>query len=296
MELRQLKYFCAVCKTGSLSAAANELYVSEQTLSASLLKLEGELGVRLLEKGRWGARPTAAGATLFHQGAPLLEQIDQMIDNVTSGSNEGVVHFVYVSESLMNSGAMLSFDAIAAFQKDYPKVKVEVIEGTNESCVNSVRENTASIALVVGNQKENGLIGELVCYGPQVLAMREDDPLSSKQSVSIGDLRDRDILIPPESGFSKDLIVAQCAKHGFEPNFIPAPRRFYFDFAAEGRGLAFAPKNHPALSQYDGLTSRTLLEDKQLRIPLYLCIRNSKDVRPEVLLFKDYLLKKWQSS
>lgn len=52
MEIYQLKYFVAIADSGSFTRAADQLYVSQPSLSASTKKLEHELGVSFLER-RW---------------------------------------------------------------------------------------------------------------------------------------------------------------------------------------------------------------------------------------------------
>ena len=51
MELRELKYFLAVAQTGSISAAADSLYITQPSLSRQMKNLEAEAGGELFERG-----------------------------------------------------------------------------------------------------------------------------------------------------------------------------------------------------------------------------------------------------
>ena len=64
MELQQLRYVIAVAETGSFTAAARRCHVTQPSLSQQVKKLESELGLVLIERGR-RARLTAAGETLL---------------------------------------------------------------------------------------------------------------------------------------------------------------------------------------------------------------------------------------
>jgi len=62
MEIHQLRYFLAIVRTGSFTAAARACHVSQPSLSSQIAKLEGELGGPLLERSRQGTRLTKGGS------------------------------------------------------------------------------------------------------------------------------------------------------------------------------------------------------------------------------------------
>ena len=64
MELRQLKYFAAVCETLHYGKAAEKLHIAEQPLSFQIKKLEEELGYKLFERTTRSVRITPAGSAL----------------------------------------------------------------------------------------------------------------------------------------------------------------------------------------------------------------------------------------
>jgi DNA-binding transcriptional LysR family regulator len=72
MDLRQLQHFLTVLEHGSLKRAASDACVSQQGLSASIKALEDSLGVQLLDRGRHGAVPTAAGLMLADRAKEIL--------------------------------------------------------------------------------------------------------------------------------------------------------------------------------------------------------------------------------
>ena len=64
MELKQLQYFLAVVEYGSLSRAAEHLGLTQQAISKSMLTLEADAGVELLERRGRNVRPTSHGLLL----------------------------------------------------------------------------------------------------------------------------------------------------------------------------------------------------------------------------------------
>lgn len=77
MTLLQLKYFTAVCSHGSVSAAAENLYLSQPSLSAAIRELEQEFGVPLFRRHHRGMELTPEGAKLFSMAQSLLAQSEQ---------------------------------------------------------------------------------------------------------------------------------------------------------------------------------------------------------------------------
>src|ERR1700752_4090959 len=67
MDLRHLRHATVLAQTGSFVRAAEELSITQPALSRSIRSLEEEVGVRLFERGRQGARPTREGKLLIER-------------------------------------------------------------------------------------------------------------------------------------------------------------------------------------------------------------------------------------
>lgn len=74
MTLTQLKYILVIARTGSISAAAKELYISQPSLSASVRELEDELGISLFTRTNRGVAPTADGDEFLGYARQVIEQ------------------------------------------------------------------------------------------------------------------------------------------------------------------------------------------------------------------------------
>src|SRR2546425_10079709 len=76
MELHQLRYFCAVAKSGSFSRAAEHSHVSQPSLSQQILKLEAELGARLFDRLGRSVRLTEVGKTFLPRARAVLRELE----------------------------------------------------------------------------------------------------------------------------------------------------------------------------------------------------------------------------
>src|SRR5436305_8213743 len=77
MNLRQLEYFVVIADTGSLTAAAERLFVSQPSLSQQIAALEQELGGQLLERLPRGVRLTIAGQSLLAEARAAIRNADR---------------------------------------------------------------------------------------------------------------------------------------------------------------------------------------------------------------------------
>src|SRR5579862_4931582 len=77
MELRHLRYFVAVAELGSISRAAERLFIAQPPLSTQIKDLEEELGVQLLLRLPRGVRLTAAGTAFLDEARHILDRSER---------------------------------------------------------------------------------------------------------------------------------------------------------------------------------------------------------------------------
>lgn len=130
MELRQLRHFLSLVEHGNYHRAAERLYITPQALSASIGKLEEELGVPLFERGRVGVVPTRyAQALLPHaslvcsEAARARTEMDQLVKADAGRVVVGVGWF---------TSQVLAASAVEEFMRTHPSADVTLIEGPSE--------------------------------------------------------------------------------------------------------------------------------------------------------------------
>ena len=74
MRIEQLEYLIEIAKTNSISIAAENLYVSQPSISEAIKKLEGELGIKLLERTKTGSYLTPIGKSIAEQAVRVIEE------------------------------------------------------------------------------------------------------------------------------------------------------------------------------------------------------------------------------
>jgi DNA-binding transcriptional LysR family regulator len=147
MELRQLRYFRAIARTGSFSAAAAEEFVVQSALSQQIRKLEEELGVRLFER-------TTRMVRLTDEGSRLLELADRVLGDVElvraeADALRGVVRGKVAVGMMECPPAMLDMAVLlSGFHRDHPGVEVALRSGGSRRMLDDVRSGELDFAIL----------------------------------------------------------------------------------------------------------------------------------------------------
>lgn len=127
MELRELKYFLAVAQTGSISAAADSLYITQPSLSRQMKNLEAEAGGELFERGSRRITLTERGKLLKKRAEEMLELYDKTMAEMSAPEQE-------ISGEVRIGGGETScakevIRAAAAVRRAHPEVKFRFLSG-----------------------------------------------------------------------------------------------------------------------------------------------------------------------
>ena len=131
MDIRQLRYFVTIVDSGSLSKAADQLYITQPSLSLQMRALEKELKTSLLFRSPQGVRPTEVGRRLYHHALTMLsfiEKINQDINDIGISSETGGVAIGLPSTLAPILGSLL-FQRVST---KYPGVRLHILETMSE--------------------------------------------------------------------------------------------------------------------------------------------------------------------
>lgn len=124
-DWNDLRAFLAVARGGSTLAAAKALGVNQTTVARRIEALEAAMGLKLVERGQAGSRPTEAGETLLAE-AERVERAVEAFETRAGAYRRGLAGSVRVTcnESVAN---VIVTPAIPEFRRLYPEVSVEVL-------------------------------------------------------------------------------------------------------------------------------------------------------------------------
>lgn len=184
MDLKALRYFLTLARTGSFLATARQHEVPASSVSRFIAALEKELGQQLVFRSTRAVRLTEAGARFEIQVRDAVEQLDTAAGqlSVTDADVEGVVRI----NAPQAFGRLHLAVPVHDLQTQYPKLSVELT--LTDAFVDPVQEG-ADIVLRIGALLDSGLVGKvigpsryLVAASPAYLA-RQGKPVRPEQLI-----------------------------------------------------------------------------------------------------------------
>ena len=206
MELRVLRYFLEAARLGNVSRAADNLCVTQPTVSRQLKELEEELGEKLFERTNYAIRLTPAGELLRERAEDILSMADRTVQDFKSLKEDEVVGEIAIACAESRNVSFLS-KCIAILRDDYPKIKYNLYSGDSERALEKLDKGIFDFAVVVDNvdlEKYNCLaVRSVDRWG---VVMRRDDPLAKRDFIEPKDLLDKPLLA------SRQAMVADLPK------------------------------------------------------------------------------------
>jgi DNA-binding transcriptional LysR family regulator len=243
MELRQLEYFVAVAEEASFTKAAARVHVAQPGVSAQVRRLERELGEELLDRSGRAVRLTEVGAAVLPYARATLGAVAAArlaVDELT-GLMRG-----RVAVGTVTSSPSLLPDLLADFHRDHPAVEITLSEANSDRLVEALRAGQLHMALIgLAATTPAGIEIHVVADEPIVAAVRRDDALAARKTITLAALRDRPLIsLTPGTGLRSRLDDA-CAAAGFRPNiaFEASDPQVLAQLAARGLGLAILPES-----------------------------------------------------
>ena len=210
MELHQLRYLVSVADSGSFTAAAASLHVSQSGVSAQVAKLEYEVGHRLLERGGRTVRLTDAGTQILPHARAALDAVSTIgsVADELSGVVRGNVRLGTVIGCTI-PGYLAGF---ADFRGAHPGVHVSVIEDNSDRLIADLESGRLDVALVAHAERLPGAVSaQTLVREPLAAVVPADHPWASKTLVTCADLAAATVLSLPIGTGVRSALASTCA-------------------------------------------------------------------------------------
>lgn len=218
MTVTQLSAFLAVVRHGSVTGAAEDLVVTQPSVSAAVAALERELGVELTERAGRSVRPTAAGEAYARYAADVLGLLRQGADVATEVS-EGSGRQLRIA-AVTTAGEYLLPPLIRAFSEHHPELQVSLHVGNRAEVFHRIQAHEADVA-ITGRPPEDGeLDGVAFLDNEFVLITSPGDPLAKRTWVATEELGDTPWLMREEGSGTRRLCETYLASHQLEPSLL----------------------------------------------------------------------------
>jgi DNA-binding transcriptional LysR family regulator len=182
-----MRKFVAVAEELHFGRAAARLHMSQPPLSRAIKQLETDIGATLLHRNATGVTLTPAGAALLHEARALLDQAGRARVRVAAAAGAATITVGILGDGRDRGATRLA----AAYRRRHPGVEVRVRDTdlTDPTC--GLRAGLVDVALTRGPFDQTGLTVHDLRADPVGAVLRADDPLASRDRLTLADLADR---------------------------------------------------------------------------------------------------------
>ena len=177
MELKQIKTFITIVEWGSFSEAANQLYLSQPTVSLHIKQLENELGIELIGRTTKSHELTPHGEK-FYEYAKSIMQMAYNIENTFSQKNN---HKFTIGASSIAASYILP-QLISAFSRKYPDNEITLFQSDTIKVINDIALGSLNLGIVGSQSMNNNLKFERIFQDKLVIATAYNDHFLALQA------------------------------------------------------------------------------------------------------------------
>ena len=242
MEVHQLRYFCAVARTGNFTQAAKQERVSQPSLSQQVLKLEDELGAKLFDRLGRISRVTKFGEAFLPRAEAILRQLgDARIEiREMAGASKGRV----ILGAIPTIAPYFLPERLTSFARVHPEVQVTVVEEITPVLLEQLHAARIDVALLALPVSGAELERDELLREPLYLVTPERHPLGTRTSVGLEEIEGEAFLLLKEGHCFRENVISACRRARLKPNVIFESGQFATILAmvSVGMGVSVVPR------------------------------------------------------
>ncbi len=207
MDIEALRGFVAVAETGSFSAAAERLFITQPAVSKRLALLESELGAALFDRIGRRIRPTPAGTALLARARAILNEVEDakrslsnLADTVVGPLSLGTSHHI---------GLHRLPPALKRYSEMYPTVHLDLRFMDSEQACGAVEQGELELAIVTLPRTPARRLSLIPVWDdPLEIVVGTRHPLAGRRQLKMSALCDYPAILPGAGTFTREIILS----------------------------------------------------------------------------------------
>lgn len=212
LDLTSLRLFVAVCQENSIARAAEREFIAPSAVSRRIAELESLVGLPLIERHTRGVTVTPAGQTVLRHAQQIIGDVESMGAEL-SRFYAGVKGNVRV---VANLSAIVQFlpEDVAAFQRLFPEVDIDLEEQHSPDVLRLVRERAADFGICNRIVGAEGLVQQPYRRDRLAVMLPSQHPKASARQLSLQDIAGETFVGLRENSALTQLLAAQAQALG----------------------------------------------------------------------------------
>lgn len=253
MTLKELQAFMSVYEQGSISKAAERLYMAQPSLTRIIKKIEQETGNELFKRTADGLKPTVAGE-IYRKSAQQMIDIYHQMELSMSSINEENRGKLTVGTTFFLGSIVLPL-VIQEFAKTYPNIQLTIIEGTSWEIKAEIAKGLVDVGIIHLPVEDNNI--ETISLGQErfYLAVPPEDAINALAYQKEDDklpyldlalLAHRDFILTHPGQRARVEATRICAEAGFEPQikYVTKNLQTAANLVSLGVGFSLIPSSY----------------------------------------------------
>jgi DNA-binding transcriptional LysR family regulator len=288
ITVTQLTAFLAVVRGGSVTAAADELIVTQPSVSAAIAALSRELGSELFERAGRGIRPTDAGLAF----RPYAEDVMGLLEEGRRAAREAASMAASKLKIAAVTTAAESFvpPLMRAFQLEHPALELALDVGNRQRVLERVLAHAADVAITGRPPADDRLIAMPIMDNQIVCITSPDDELVGHGPISVNSLAERPWLLREQGSGTRTLVEQYLIERDMAPMTLTLGSNGAIKQAARvGLGVSLLSRAAIQAELAAGLLGELVLEDPPPPRPWFVLHSGVGPVRPPVAAFVSFV-------
>jgi len=213
VEIRQLRAFVAIAETGTFTAGALRVHVTQAAISMQIRQLESEIGARVFVRAPRHVILTEAGEQLLRRARHILREHDAALDEIAelAGAERGRLR-------IGSASAMVLTEQLPAIlkelRKQHPAAEISVTSGTSEVLVDQILAGEVDIAFVSLPVDVRGIKTERLSEDQLVAIASPHHRLAKQRTIDAYTLAGERLILGERGGNTRRLIDQFFAQAG----------------------------------------------------------------------------------
>lgn len=218
METNKLKTFVDLAQTLSFSKTAEDLYITQSSVSKQIHSLEKELQVTLFNRSNKHVELSQAGKIILPDAQAMLqeeEKLTKKLQQLKQQRKETIKMAVIPTFS-----TYFPFKLISHYMNVHPEIDFQLKETETNQMAALLKEGKVDLAFARSLKKEQPFEAILTRKEKFALCVAQDDPLAQNKKINLKDIQGESFIMLAQSSMLYQPVVDLCREAGFEPNII----------------------------------------------------------------------------
>lgn len=213
MEIRQLRAFVAIAESGTFTAGALRVHVTQAAISMQIRQLETEIGAKVFVRAPRHVILTEAGEQLLRRARHILREHDAALDEIAelAGAERGRLRIGSASAMVLTEQLPT---ILKELRKQHPAAEIAVTSGTSEVLVDQILAGEVDVAFVSLPVDERGIKTERLSDDQLVAIASPRHKLAKQRTISAYTLAGERLILGERGGNTRRLIDQFFAQAG----------------------------------------------------------------------------------